>query len=151
MDIWVLNKNLDRVGIIDGYQSIIWSTRYAEVGDFELYLAASDNVLDLVKEGFYLVRDQDIDGSRYNNVMIAENFEITTDIESGDHLIITGKDLKSIIRRRVVINQTIMNGQVQACVQRLLNENVIAPSDTKRKINNFTFVNNAAISGTMSM
>ena len=49
MDIYVLNDNFERVGIIDGYTSIIWTIRYYEPGDFELYLAADNNILNLIQ------------------------------------------------------------------------------------------------------
>lgn len=151
MNIWILNKDIQPIGIVDDYESVIWTTRYSECGDFELYLAADTTTLSLIQEGCYLVRDNDVDGKTYKNVMIAENFELQTDEENGDHLIITGRCIKSILKRRIVIDQTIMNANIQDCIQTLLNQNVISPTNNKRKISNFLFVGNADITGTMQM
>lgn len=153
MDIYVLNDNFERVGIIDGYTSIIWTTRYYDPGDFELYLAADKNILNLIQNNYYLVREQDINGYDYKNVMVIDkpNITIQTDVENGDYLTVTGKCLKSIVHRRVVANQTIMNGSLEACINRLLQENVINPSDIKRKINNFTFDNTTNFGITLTM
>lgn len=42
MDLYVLNKNLETTGVIDAYESLIWTPRYYTYGDFELYLPATD-------------------------------------------------------------------------------------------------------------
>lgn len=153
MDIWVLDRNFNKVDVIDGYNSLIWTTRYNTYGDFELYIGADRHILNLIKNNSYLVRDKDINGNEYKNVMIIDkvNIHIQTDIENGDFLTVTGKCLKSIVYRRVLINQTVMNGNLIDCVKRLLNENIINPNDTKRKINNFTFGTTPAITTTLTM
>lgn len=102
MDIYVLDKNLEVVRVIDEYISVIWTTRYQTYGDFELYLGARKDLIEDLKYGYYLVREQDVSGDEYHNVMIIYNREMVTDEETGDKLIITGQCLKSILRRRVM-------------------------------------------------
>jgi hypothetical protein len=153
MDIYVLNDNFERVGIIDNYTSLIWNTRYYTPGDFELYVAADNRILELINNNTYLVRDKDMQGEEYRNVMIIDkpNIDLQTDVENGDYLTVTGKCLKSIVARRVVIHQTIMSGNITDCVNRLLSENIINPTDTKRKINNFTFDTSNTFNVSLSM
>ena len=138
MNIYVLNKSFEVADIIDDYISVIWTTRYFTYGDFELYLNAEQRYLDILKEGYYLVREQDISGTTYKHVMIITSREITTDAELGDNLIVTGQDLKSLLKRRVVLSQTTLKGTVQACLRELISQNFINPTDTSRKISNFT-------------
>lgn len=146
MNLYVINKTFEIVGVIDAYTSLIWTTRYYSEGDFEIYLAAEKDKLDLFQEGFYIVREADMTSSgEFKNVMIIQNREIITDAESGDNLIITGNDLKSILRRRVIVNQTLLNGEVSACIRRLIYENVINPTDANRTISNFTLGSNDLI------
>lgn len=145
MNIYVLNESFEIVGIIDEYISCIWTTRYFTYGDFELYVSADEELLDLLQTNRCLVRENDIDESRYHNVMIVRNREITTDAENGDHLIVTGYSLKSIINRRVIPNQTVLSGEVVSCIQQLINENIINPDNNSRKVNNFIFGNNTII------
>ena len=145
MDIYVLNKELKIVGIVDSYISIIWTTRYFTYGDFELYISADKTMLDLLKVGRYLVRDKDIKTDGFYNVMMIKNREIVTNAEEGDHLIITGYCLKSILNRRIIPNQTVLNGEVVSCIQQLINENIINPENNARIINNFIFGNNSII------
>ena len=40
MDLYILNKNFEKIGLIDTYESVIWTTRYYTYGDFELYIPA---------------------------------------------------------------------------------------------------------------
>lgn len=138
MDIYVLNKSFEEIAVIDSFVSLIWTTRYFKNGDFELYLQAKEGLLDILHEGFYLVRDIDMNASGVmRNVMIIENREIVTNIEDGDNLIITGRCLKSILSRRVVSEQTVLQGNLLTCLKQLLDETIMNPTIAGRKINNF--------------
>lgn len=145
MNIYVLDESFEIVGIIDEYISCIWTTRYFTHGDFELYVSADEELLDLLQTNRYIVRENDIDEAGYHNVMIIRNIEITTDAENGDHLIVTGYALKSIINRRIIPNQTVLNDTVESCIQQLINENIINPDINARKVNNFIFGINSII------
>ena len=137
MDIYVLNSNFEKIGVIDNYQSIIWTTRYFTPGDFELYISANQRLLNLLQVDNMLVRDKDMSGDECRNVMLIRNIEIQSDAESGDSLIVTGQCLKSIVARRVVANQTNLSGTVEECVRSLITQNIISPSDPSREISNF--------------
>ena len=145
MNIYVLNQSFNVIGIIDEYISVIWTTKYFTYGDFELYVSADTDLLELLQTGNYLVRETDITSNGYHNVMIVQNREITTDVENGDHLIITGYCLKSILNRRIIPNQTALSGEVVSCIQQLINENIINPENNSRKVNNFILGNNSII------
>ena len=140
MDIYVFNKQYTPIAVIDSFVSIIWTTRYFTNGDFELYLQAKEGLLDILQEGFYLVREQDMDDNGVmKNVMIIESREVVTDAEDGDNLIITGKCLKSLLKRRVVSEQTVLQGTVLNCLKQLVNECIINPTVAARQISNFAF------------
>lgn len=138
MDIYILDRDLHPVGIIDSYTSLIWTTRYFLTGDFELYLPATKKAIDTLREKYYLCRKKDIsqEGSkiRYKNVMIIEKIQVVTSIEDGNNLIVTGRSLKSILKRRIIWSQTNLNGKVESGIRRIITENAISPSDSSRKI-----------------
>lgn len=73
------------------------------------------------------------------HVMIIEEVLIDTDSENGNSVTITGRSLESLLSRRIVWAQTLLDGSVQDCIKRLLDENVISPKDANRKIPNFVF------------
>lgn len=133
MDVMVLNTDLDAVSIIDEYESFIWTDRYYKYGDFELYTAMRDGLLDFIKQDYYLQSRES------NHVMIIEKIQITADVEDGNHVMVTGRSLESILYRRIVWGQKTLTGNLQNGIRTLLNENVIAPSDSSRRISNFIF------------
>ena len=138
MDVYVLDKNLKAQGVCDDYKSIIWTPRYYTAGDFELYLPATDKNISLLKEDCYVVRDKDVslNGSTVirKNVMLIEKVQVTTDIENGNFLIVTGRDLKAILARRIIWKQTTLYGRLEAALQRVVSDNAISPEITERKI-----------------
>ena len=71
--------------------------------------------------------------------MIIEKIRITSDSEDGNHITVTGRSLESILDRRIVWGQRTIRGNLQNGIQTLLNENVISPSDSNRRISNFIF------------
>ena len=140
-DVYVLNKDFAIEGIIDTYESIIWRPAYYDIGDFELYIAATPQTVALLQKNKYLVRRCDASVNNgvttYKRVMIIKNIKLTTDIENGDHLTVTGKELKYILHQRIVWQQTNLSGTVEAGIRKLINENVISPTMSLRKISNF--------------
>ena len=54
MNLFVLDKNLDVVTIVDVYTSLIWTERYQGAGDFELHLPVDRNALQNLKQDYYL-------------------------------------------------------------------------------------------------
>lgn len=135
MDILVLDKNFDTLAVLDVYDSFIWTVRYNEYGDFEIYMpaAACPFVLEFLVRGNYLMNRE---SDRY---MIIEDISIDTDAEIGTFLTVTGRSLESILMRRIVWAETNLKGNLQTELKRLITENIISPSDSKRTIPNFTF------------
>ncbi len=133
MNITILNTNFVPIKILDTYESFIWTDRYREYGDFELYTPMQDGILDYIKQDYYLQI------SESEHVMIIEKIQITSDVESGNHLTASGRSLESILDRRIVWKKQAISGNLQNGVKTLLNANIISPSISNRKIDNFTF------------
>lgn len=102
MDVYVLDKSFTPVAVIDSFNSLIWTKRYYKNGDFELYLPATNSVLNTMKKDYFLSRDDD------DSVMIIESILATTDAENGDYITVTGRSLESILARRIILGQTII-------------------------------------------
>ena len=130
----LLDNNFKKVKLIDEYISLIWTDRYNEAGDFELYLNASLENVKTFQIGMYL------SSTSSEHMMIIETVEIKSDIEDGSKLIVSGRSLESILSRRIVWNQTIFeNKSIQDIIYKLLNDSVISPTNINRKIANFIF------------
>lgn len=133
LDFIILDKELKSVDVIESYQSIIWNDRYSKFGDFEIYTSANEYNLKKFKIGYYIW------SSHTDRLMIIENLKIDTDIESGANLQVTGRSLESILDRRIIWFQTTLDGYIDGQIKKLLIENIISPSDNKRKIDNFVY------------
>lgn len=138
--IYVLNQSLTLQGIVDEFESLIWRPSYAEVGDFEIYVKASKDNLQLLQKDFYVVRSSDISVTNgvttYKSVMVIKNIKLTTDIENGDYLTVTGRELKYLLHQRIVWQQTNLRSTAEDGIRRLITENAINPTDSKRVIPN---------------
>lgn len=133
MDIWVLDKNLIPVKTFDSFESVIWTERYQGYGDFEIYSLIDLEVLSYLKIDYYLWRKDS------DRMMIIESVEIKSSVEEGNHMKITGRSLESILDRRIIWSQTNISGNLQNGIEKLINESIIAPADSKRHIPNFKF------------
>lgn len=128
MDLYILDKEFSPIGIIDTASSIIWADRYYDVGDFEIYIQAEKKIIELLQEEHYV--------SRLDSAMVGiiEKISLVTDVENGDYLIVSGRDLKSILERRIIWNQSNLSGKTELIMRKLIEDNVINPSETARQI-----------------
>ena len=154
MILYILDRSLNKVGVIDDYISLIWRPAYYNIGDFELYMRASSNAVALLQKNYYLVREKDVavdesGNTTFNNVMIIKNFRLTTDAEEGDRLLYTGRELKFIFHQRIIWKQTNLNSKVEYALRRLVNENAIAPTDSKRVIPALTLGEEAGLAASI--
>lgn len=134
MELRILNTSFVATNIVESFESIIWTERYRRPGDFELRLKFSPDLLNIYQEDYYLIKpDTEV-------VMIIESLGIKTDKENGDKLIVKGRSLSSILDRRIVLAQTLLDTTLQSAVQTLLNDNVINSIYSQRNIPGFTFI-----------
>lgn len=135
------NGYFKRTAVIDYATSVIWVSRYCDCGEFEIYVSASKELTELFRGEILLTR------SESETTMVLEKVQLTTDAESGDFLIISGRSLECVLNRRVVNRQTTLDGTLADGIKKLLNDNVINPlsqngwSDNDRKIPNIEIGN----------
>lgn len=127
----IMNDEFACLAIVDDYSSFIWSTRYYTSGDFQLIVDANEQYMKLFKRDYYVVRDDD------ENVGIIENIVVQENEDDHSQLIVTGRFLDCIIARRIIAAQTTVSGKVSDCIEQLLDENIMNPTDPDRQIPNF--------------
>lgn len=128
---YLLDTNLNIIAAIDNYKSAIWTRRYYQSGDFELYIPATDEALELMQQNRFIMRADDT-----TQCAIIERVQITTDAEQGNYIIITGRMLQSILSRRIVWKQTTFSGGVEKVIRNMITRNFIEPEIEARAINN---------------
>lgn len=127
-DIYVLDKNLNQVSVIDSYKSCIWANRYAEIGDCELYLPARPDLLGVLIKDYYLIRQND------DMVCRIKKIQLDTDAEDGDYLIVTGKDVKDLCDQRIVWSTMTCDGNLESFIRQMVTSTIIDPADSSRKM-----------------
>lgn len=139
MELLVLDTNLVAVDVMDRYDSLIWTDRYDQYGDFELQIPMSSGLLYVLQQNYYIYSVQS------NHIMIIEKLEIDSDIEDGNKLLVSGRSLESILDRRIIWGQKTYSGNLQDAIESMLNDAFINPpaSLADRKISNFIFKKSA--------
>lgn len=97
-DIYILNTDYKIIGIVDNYSSAIFTKRYWEYGDFELYIKANAKSLSLLQPDFYIKRNSD------TYIYVIESIQLTTSQEDGDFLTVKGRSVESMLTRRILYN-----------------------------------------------
>lgn len=115
-DVYVLNKNLELIGIIDAYKSLIWANRYWTVGDCELYVVATTENLSILQKGNYLIRTSS------EMVCQIKKIELDTDAEQGNYLIVTGYDVKQWLDQRVVWSTMNADGNAETFIRNMVDK-----------------------------
>lgn len=133
MELFVLDRNFIAQKIVDTYESLIWTDKYCECGDFELYMPMDPSLMRYFKRKNYLIqRDSD-------HGMIIEKIKINFDAESGTHLIVSGRSFESLLLRRFVWSQVRLRTTLDAAVKKILEDSIINPKDKDRQISNFIY------------
>lgn len=130
----LMDRDFVKIAELDEYESFIWTDRFSSCGDFELYAPYSRELLEMCQPNFYISNDES------EHIMIIENIEIKSDVETGDHISITGRSLECILDRRIVWVQTDLTTTLVAAIQRLLNDAILKPSIADRKIEEFVYI-----------
>lgn len=145
MFVYILNANFDRIDTIDTFDSLIWTDRCREYGDFELVCFPSvANIRNCAADNF-------IENPASEHLMCIEKITLSADEDGSDKLTITGNSLESILARRIVWKDTNLSGSLQNGLKTLINDAIISPEIEERKIPNFVFeeTDDAAITAMM--
>ena len=122
----IRNNSFNIIGIIDTASSVIWRSKYYGVGDFEIYIRVSPDILNLLKIGYYVTRSDN------EEIGIIEALNIVNDLEKGTMIAASGRFAKSILDRRLIYNlsgnsntPTILSGNVETAIRNTVTKNAI--------------------------
>jgi hypothetical protein len=134
MDLLILDSSFQKIGVIDTFESLIWTDRYYQAGDFELVTSPTQYILSTLSQGAYgAIEDSD-------HLMIIEDVHIKTDPVNGNKLIAKGRSFESVLERRIIWDPIRFESEpIQYSIFTLLNEHVINPLNISRKIYNLEF------------
>lgn len=127
----VMDSTFNRIAALDNYKTFIWTTRYYEHGDFQIETAVNPETVAILQTGNYIVRTDD------DNVGIIEKIDITVSESDERVLKISGRFLTQILARRIIAEQTQLDGTLSDSINQLITDAIINPDIISRKISNF--------------
>lgn len=127
MELKIFNKDLEFIGIIEGFTSLRWVRRYYKSGDFELHCPLTTTTLEfLQKDNIISKGGQEAAYIIYRTLGLDNNGKET--------LIIKGYFLTNYLNLRINWGRLITTDTAEVVMRRLVNDNAINPKDVKRKI-----------------
>lgn len=130
MELYIYNRAMELQGVIDEIASLIWTRRYWSAGEFKLLVPFKErHAATLVKYNIIMQRGG-AEAAEIRYVNIKKNSQGLEEIE------VQGKFLTCWIGKRIVRNQIITTSGTQDILYRIVNENVISPIASSRKIPN---------------
>lgn len=132
MNFWIYDESFKRLAIIDTAHSSVWANRFRQCGDFQIYVPASLDIMDIVlpadgTERFIGRTDGD------EMLGVVETVETQIDDDVGELICIKGRCSRSILGRRIVWDQTVINSTAEYGLRRLVTEAFISPAIADRK------------------
>lgn len=94
MELYTLDSLLRRNTVVDQYESLIWTERFASTGDFELVIPSSTATRNLFGQGQLLAMNES------NRVMQVESVADADDSEGRSLLTVTGPSLEDVLDDR---------------------------------------------------
>ena len=131
----VADTSFTRIGCIDDYISLIWTTRYYEHGDFQIQVPITVENVNMLAIGNYILRDDNA------NVGIIEKVDLIYSETNERILTVSGRFATCILGRRIIAEQTVVSGAISSCINQLITDAIINPAIIARKISNFVLGN----------
>ena len=137
---YFLDEQLNILAAFDTYKSAIFTGRYYAPGDFELYIPATQQALDLARSAAFVTR-----ADKTSVCGIIERIGIQTNGEEGDFLLIAGRDAAALLERRIVWKQTTYSGSAEQIIRNLIEAAFISPDISARAVSNFALAAAAGV------
>lgn len=93
MDLYVFDKDIKLIGILDSFISLIWVRRFSSSGSFELYVPATEKYQNLLQKHRFIMRS-DCDEAVYINSIIEK-----WDEDNGRCIIVSGYSIEGLLSK----------------------------------------------------
>jgi len=128
MELYVFDRELNFLGILEGFFSLRWIRRYHKCGEFELHCGLTAQNLALLQRGNVIWKNDDLEAGyiEYRN--------IGQDSQGNEKLAVKGSFLTGYLGRRIVWGTERINGTAEVVMRTLVDDHAISPSNPDRVI-----------------
>jgi hypothetical protein len=131
MNIYVFDRSLNLIGIIDNFSSLRWHRCFNKYSEFELHLdLTADNLALLVRDNIICKSDSTQEAA------YIDYRGLDQDDTGKETLVIKGRFLKSYFDRRIIWTQELLNVAYEVAMRTLVKDQCITPTLTDRIIPN---------------
>lgn len=106
MDVYILDALFRKIDVVDEFESIVWAERYSRMGDFELVTQ------DTSANRKRFVPDTRVSIPQSKRVMLVQTVEQTHDLDKGAVLKVKGRELLSILEKRLAVRVDAEDGRI---------------------------------------
>jgi hypothetical protein len=144
MELYIFDKQLNFIGIIDDYSSFRWVRRYNKKGEFELQYSVITEKIQLLQKGNIIYKKGDDEAG------CIDYRKLKKDSNGKEVLVVKGKFLTGYLNRRIIFGSENINDTVENTMRTIVNKNCISPTDNNRIINNLILGNLMGFTETIS-
>lgn len=131
MQLYVLDNNFTRIGIIDNYECLIWKRNYYKANEFTMQLIPTFEQFEMLKKGIILLKNDNTKEAMYIN-----HRELEEDNDGIEKLVVSGYGLENWLSRRITLLKELQEGNAETVIRNYVNNNCISASDSNRNISN---------------
>lgn len=128
MELLIFDRQFNFLGLVDNFTSFIKVKKYNDAGSFELHLAFSLDVLELLELDNIVWQKGDDEAG------FIETRNIKVDATGQEEIVITGRPLTAYLDRRIVWKRENIYGKSEKIMRQLVNNNAINPIIADRTI-----------------
>lgn len=156
MELWVFDRELEPLGIVDELVSLIWQPSYWDKGDYgdvKLLVPVTANNSQLLVKGNIIVRHgeaaeyTDERGEWKRAMQITYRF-ITKDVDGAEQVEIQGCFLKKWLAKRVIPKKLLLVDTNQNIINSIIKENFLETENAKRRLDKFCILTQENMGGT---
>lgn len=128
MEIYVLDREINILGVVGLYDTIIWTQRYSRPGSFKMSFAFSGKLNGILQRGNLIYKTDEKETGYITGKTLTLN-------KRGEEVIvITGKMLSGYLGKRIIWKKMILNGSAERVMRNMVDEQCIHCLDSKRII-----------------
>lgn len=143
MRLIVLDENLEALGSIPLFRTLIWARRYEKLGCFELY--TSKDYFPLLNAGRYLYRND------ADELGVIDEVNYSQDENGSREAYAKGNFAEKILESRVIPETVTLTGNVEEAMRKLVYMTCINPTDADRKVAHLKLGELTGVTGTVDI
>ena len=121
MDIYVYDADLSLNGIVDQYESLVWTRRYSAAGEFSLLTPFTEHNNTLLQKGNLVMKKGDHEAGQIHYRRISK------DIQGKEVIEVKGSFITSWLGKRIINGQISATDTPENIIDRIVDENCIDP------------------------